>query len=386
MPCLVKVLLMRCVVEMDWSPVTAPVTRKVMGEITMVWHTPPIAPAERPATVGFIPLASNAVLADSLAYMSTAPLEPDSIILGPVPFQNALIPFPCLYTFLNASTVFSLRKRPIRVFHTSNGMPSVAASAHWIIPPIARFTAPALLPTPDHATTGAMPATPLPLLSPRAILSTQALRPPRRPASLAPSLPPCCSPHVCCAVYLSRSLSLSLPCSLSPADPRQTDAASALGDATRRRRWRTTWRLRPWRSRQQPAAASSSRSHTARRRRRAARRRRRRPGKQREKGHGADAPRLDRTLETGTGHCADRQQHVCTPDHSLARSHARQPRQGEAAVTDAGPAGSCSPRIGWGSGLLGCRGEERDSIAGIGRPTPGRNAARGTQGLAIVRR
>lgn len=36
-----------------------------------------------------------------------------------------------LYTFRNALIVFSLRKRPMRVFHTSNGSPNVAASAIW---------------------------------------------------------------------------------------------------------------------------------------------------------------------------------------------------------------------------------------------------------------
>ena len=41
---------------------------------------------------------------------------------------------------LNASNVPSLLCDPMRVFHTSNGMPSDAASMHWMRPPMARST------------------------------------------------------------------------------------------------------------------------------------------------------------------------------------------------------------------------------------------------------
>jgi len=33
-----------------------------------------------------------------------------------------------------------VRLEPMRVFHTSNGIPSVAASKHWIIGPISKST------------------------------------------------------------------------------------------------------------------------------------------------------------------------------------------------------------------------------------------------------
>ena len=33
-----------------------------------------------------------------------------------------------------------MRLEPMRVFHTSNGIPSVAASKHWIIGPISKST------------------------------------------------------------------------------------------------------------------------------------------------------------------------------------------------------------------------------------------------------
>ena len=42
--------------------------------------------------------------------------------------------------FLNASMVPSVRLEPMRVFHTSNGIPSVAASMHWIIGPMSKST------------------------------------------------------------------------------------------------------------------------------------------------------------------------------------------------------------------------------------------------------
>ena len=44
-------------------------------------------------------------------------------------------------TFLNASRVVSFRCLPMRVFHTSKGMPRLAASAIWMTGPIARLAA-----------------------------------------------------------------------------------------------------------------------------------------------------------------------------------------------------------------------------------------------------
>jgi hypothetical protein len=52
--------------------VTAPVTRKVQGPMTTTWHTPPPAPAARPATKGDAPPASSESLIFSLLYLRRA--------------------------------------------------------------------------------------------------------------------------------------------------------------------------------------------------------------------------------------------------------------------------------------------------------------------------
>merc|ERR1712153_194598 len=51
-----------------------------------------------------------------------------------VPCQNILYP-PLFFTLWKASMVPSVRKRPMRVFQTSKGIPRVAASRHCKTPP-----------------------------------------------------------------------------------------------------------------------------------------------------------------------------------------------------------------------------------------------------------
>ena len=67
------------------------------------------------------------------------------------------------YTFLKASTVPSFLCLPILVFHTSNGIPSDAASAIWITGPIAKFANPELLaPAAGDAALAGAPGEPAP--------------------------------------------------------------------------------------------------------------------------------------------------------------------------------------------------------------------------------
>ena len=97
---------------------------------------PPPAPAAMPAMPGATPDCNNESLIPSFAYIRIAPLVALSTILACVPRQNARAP-PSLYTLANAWAVDSERWRPMRVFHTSNGMPRDAASAIWIKGPMA---------------------------------------------------------------------------------------------------------------------------------------------------------------------------------------------------------------------------------------------------------
>lgn len=56
-----------------------------------------------------------------------APLVADSTNLGDKPFQNT--EYPCYCKALKDCIVFSFLNLPILVFHTSKGIPKVAASA-----------------------------------------------------------------------------------------------------------------------------------------------------------------------------------------------------------------------------------------------------------------
>ncbi len=67
-----QVVLARCMVDTFSVLVTAPVTRKVQGPMTTTWHTPPPAPAARPAMKGDAPPASSESLIFSLLYLRRA--------------------------------------------------------------------------------------------------------------------------------------------------------------------------------------------------------------------------------------------------------------------------------------------------------------------------
>jgi hypothetical protein len=59
----------RCSVDTCDVLVTAPVTRKVQGPMTATWHTPPPAPAARPAVNGSTPPARSESLIFSFEYL-----------------------------------------------------------------------------------------------------------------------------------------------------------------------------------------------------------------------------------------------------------------------------------------------------------------------------
>lgn len=92
--------------------------------------TPVLSQCAHPVVVCETPDANKELAIASFENRRIAPLLALSTILAEVPRQNALTPPPSLYTFLNASSVDSVRNRPIRVFQTSKGIPKVAASTH----------------------------------------------------------------------------------------------------------------------------------------------------------------------------------------------------------------------------------------------------------------
>ena len=71
---------------------TAPVTKYVVGAMTLTCAIPPPAPAATPAAPGVHPLASNPSFMPSFAYINIAPFVALSTIFACVPRQKALGP------------------------------------------------------------------------------------------------------------------------------------------------------------------------------------------------------------------------------------------------------------------------------------------------------